>query len=236
MGMGKNQKRKPKGTPQGGQFATSVLGEQPPVESLVVSQRQPGQDDYEVAASDAVTMAGLSGIDVTEFDAYRETIGFEGAIDIADIDIEMAPDDLAPLIRDVIDDQGANGALKFASWHPRSTDIVDRLWSTELSDDERAIVLDHLDLDNPDEFNAAILQYWENGDPKGADRDFGLVNLTKEWKRIGNGVAAACPSAKARLDLAKGLSDAVASNWASECEYLGSDEWAAAQDELDEDF
>lgn len=221
--MSTHKKRQPKGTPQGGQFAASARSEQLNRQELLDSARLPDYDDYEIAANDALLVAGIYGLKVASYDPFNGgEITFEGGSELKDIEQAHMAHELANELDWAIVRQGGHREIGFAAWQQRTGGT--QLWSTRLDGEETQAALAKLEALFPDDFNDDKLHYWANCDPEGMNDCFAFSRPAEAWNEISEAVAEASPTAAARLAVAEQIASLVKAEFISEAEYVGSDQ------------
>lgn len=211
--------------------------EQPLPTPLTAAQREPDDQDYEYAAEDCLTQVGLGQVaGATAYDSYRRSFGFKARTPVGSIEGDYLSGENADRLRRVVSEQGVDRELLFEAVQHRSSDVVDQLWSTTLDDGEYAAAIEQIRTGEDCEFAENQLEYWMRGDPEGLDKCFGLGSPASMWKRIGRDVAAASPTARQRLELAEGLSEAAREDWQAQCDYIGSDDWRTDQAEIEQEL
>jgi hypothetical protein len=196
----------------------------------------PDSDDYEIAASDAVRMAGIPESDVTNvWSAYDqragENIGIDASFEVASVDADYLGKDTAFMLNSLPKSE-LERTLNFACYAPGNNSLTAssaQYISIRLSDEEQAAVIAVLDPNNED-FADDLVSYWSDGNPSGMQDCFGYSRPMVAWNRVSE-VVEQMPGLSPTLAFAHQLRVDACETFASECDYIGSDEWAAERAE-----
>lgn len=223
------------------QFWESVqrhVHEDEEVEEPDLDHIYPDFDDFTISSQDAVRMSGLESLQHGEIywddsqafssgkpDGHSDSVGFEARGEFADIETDYLTDEL----REAVNKHSGGRELRIANYsdHASHSQVGERAQfvSVSLNDAERTAVIDHLNRDDPEEFNEDLVDFWSDGDPKGADNTFGFVSTHKEWNRVSDAVREVAPDAAHALSTAEDLRRDVNACFESEVEQMNSDEW-----------
>lgn len=151
-------------------------------------------------------------------------LGFDARGSFSDVEAEHLPEDLVEQVQ-----RSGDRNLSIASYSPSYSRTQcgesNQFVSVELNEAERNAVVDHLDGENPDEFNEDLVHFWSAGDPAQMDGTFGLNNPKKAWDSVSDAVRERAPQAAYALETAEDLRRQANKSFEAEVDYVNSDDF-----------
>ena len=198
---------------------------------------RPDYDDFDQAAQDAVRMAGLPTATELYWDGDArggDNLGIVASFDLADVDTDYLSEPLAAAYA------GLDSRWVDMSVYAYGTDSLTpercAFISVALTDEEADRVYAHMTADGVDDFYDDAIGYWRRGDARGMMDCFGYSakGLRETWDAVSAAVRAVVTGAGQALDFLAAARASACETFASECEYLCSDEFQAELAEMDE--